>query len=229
MAIRHPGDNRYDPYGLQHLSATTSTSSRSNSPPSPIPTSSEVMDPLLNSLNHYGISYQAPYFNPYPSNQPLQAQYAHTASNPHPQSHSPAQLMQMSLPTPSIQPSFVSPQELHLGYQQIHPASYIGVNPTPEIDFGLMQSFTMEPIYQPVKQEPTQHQHEQTFLLNEELRPISNLSSSVDLPKRKGDRALARLHRSVRGIPSHSFEIHISLPVFFPLPPKVPVACTAPI
>lgn len=175
MAIRRPGETRYDPYTSQHfLSVATSSSSRSNSPPSPNPPRSEAIDPIFASYDPYAISYTTPYFEPYPLQQPPQ----------------------------STQPNFVSPQELHLAYQQLQSVGYLNVNPP--ADFGGMQAFSMTPSYEPVKQEPIPLQQEQTFLLNEELRPISGSLTSVELPKRKGDRALARLHRSVRQTPTVS-------------------------
>jgi hypothetical protein len=163
-----------------------------------MPIVEDFIDPMFSSINHYGVTYDAAYFNPYPSNQSLHSQPHpyETQSHLHSDPYSPSQFMHSTLPSSPTTTTFVTPQDLHLAYQHMQPHTYL--NPIPDMSFALSEDFSMAPTYEPVKVQPTQNHHEQTFLLSEELRPIHSSLNSVDTPKRKGDRALARLHRSVR-------------------------------
>jgi hypothetical protein len=150
--------------------ATTSSSSRSNTPQSPSPPATGVLDQVFGNHNPYVEQYNY---------------YAHMEdvnSNPF--------------------PAYVQPIDVQYIEQFLFDPSYMCV-PTPELPMPPSM-----PIPQPIA--PTKQDSQAVFMttLSSNMIPIPAQAPS-DLPKRKGDRALARLHRSVRSSPCKSGEFGI--------------------
>lgn len=139
------------------LYATTSSSSRSNTPQSPSPPATGVLDQVFGDHN------------------PYVGQYDYYA--------------RMEEVNPNPFPAYVQPMEVQYFEQFLFDPSYLCV-PVPD----LPQPPSV-PIPQPIL--PAKQNSQVVFMttLSPNMVPIPSQAPS-DLPKRKGDRALARLHRS---------------------------------